>query len=669
MQRMIPAVIPAQTSPTDPVHLYLLPLTDTPVRLLTHTLDVSIRSEDEATILRVVAGYRLHNATTENQTVLLQVSPSPTQSAQPMPEGVNLSIDGQALTLQPTGEGFPQTGQISIAADARRQLTLSYQTQIRADDFGIFRYTSQLLNAWAGRPESWRITIDLPGENSGWLPSESWVSTSPASWTYNGDRLQWLQEGAFPDEPFVLQWIAPTLWRSLAETRQALSTEPTPARFLALGDFYNRLYGSPKANGSTRLRFYAQALAAYSDGVAFGQQTGLPPAQMTALHRALASLYRSRSIGADGRIDPAYIDLMVAEVQRALNALPPDDSLRAELTQWLAQGLETQFRLAQQQADWSQASIVLEEMTALPNFDPAWLASERQMIELQQALTFLEQDNQDAAITLAGADILNESMLPPPESRAIFATWQVTLTLAADETTLHLAAAPVEGRQETAQLVANQLAQAWLNADVQGTNVSFLGDGQLAIDLSGVALAEHRLALTQSVPPLADWALLRTLLTSLDPAVSRSHQWLWERVEISQRMDLRAVSDQWRGVAALLERQAADIQFAFVAANAQATNAQAIDAVQAEISEQLRQIYLIREAQIWQNAVRSSAIRIQMAPNSADTPARIWIAQLDDAPQTLSLQTEVLSGPRLLLAVVILLTALLALAGLLWLLL
>ncbi|MEZ4634549.1 MAG: hypothetical protein R2856_06170 [Caldilineaceae bacterium] len=118
VQRMIPAVIRPRQSSTDPVHLYLLPLTDTPVRLLTHTLDVSIRSEDEATILRVVAGYRLHNATTENQTLLLQVSPSPTQSAQPMPEGVNLSIDGQALTVSQPVKDSPKLGRFPLRMPA-----------------------------------------------------------------------------------------------------------------------------------------------------------------------------------------------------------------------------------------------------------------------------------------------------------------------------------------------------------------------------------------------------------------------------------------------------------------------------------------------------------------------------------------------------------------------
>jgi hypothetical protein len=42
---------------------------------------------------------------------------------------------------------------------------------------------------------------------------------------------------------------------------------------------------------------------------------------------------------------------------------------------------------------------------------------------------------------------------------------------------------------------------------------------------------------------------------------------------------------------------------------------------------------------------------------------------MSDAPQTLSFQTEVLSGPRLLLAVLTVLVLMLAIAGLLWLLL
>ena len=653
-----------QSAATDPIHLYLLPLTETSVRLLTHTLDVDVRLENDQMVLLVNAGYRLHNTSRESQTVLLQVIPSPSQTTQRPPESVALAVDGQALPLQPTGSGYPQTGQVTIAADGRRLLTLTYQVRSNAADLGTFRYTPTLLDPWAGRPESWRVTLNLPGETSGSLPAESWVNSSPDSWTFNGRRLQWLQEGAFPQQPFVFQWIAPPLWRSLAETRQLLSTEPTLERFLTLGDQYNRLYRAPQIGDGARQRFYAQALAAYSDGITYAQQLGLPSTELTALHRALATLYRSRSIGSNGQIDPAYIDLMVQEIERALATLPQDDGRRNELNQWLAQGLETQLQRSQQQANWSQAATVLEQMAALPNFDPAWIASERQLIELQQALILLGQDNQDAALALAGTAVLDESLLPPPENRALFATWQVTLTLGLNENALQLVAAPVEGREETARLVAQQLELAWQNAGATGAQLLFLADGRLHINLSSQALTEGRLALARSVPPLTDWALLRTLLASLDPSVNRSNQWIWDRVEIAQYIDLRAASDQWRGVAALLERQAADIQF--VSANA---DAQSVDAVQAEIRTQLRHIYLASEAQIWQNAVRGSSVRVEVVVGAEGDPARVWIVQISDAPQTLSFQTEVLSGPRLLLTVLSLLVLMLVVAGVLWLLL
>lgn len=653
-----------QALATDPIHLYLLPLTDTSVRLLTHTFDVEVRIENEQTVFLVNAGYRLHNTAQESQTLLLQVIQSPAQTTQGLPEGVSLTVDGQPLSLQPVGSGYPQTSQVTIAADGRRLLTLSYQVRSNTVDLGAFRYTPRLLDPWAGRPESWRITLNLPGETSGLLPAESWVTISPDSWTYNGRKLQWLQEGAFPEQPIVLQWIAPTLWRSLAETRQLLNTEPTLERFLTLGDRYNRLYRAPQIEDGARQRFYAQALAAYSDGIVYAQQVGLPSTEFAALHRALATLYRSRSISSNGQIDHAYIDLMVQEIERALTTLPQDDGRRTELTQWLAQGLETQLRQAQQQANWSQAATVLEQMAVLPNFDAAWIASERQLIELQQALTLLNQDNQDAAVALAGAAVLDESLLPPPENRALFAGWQVTLTLGIDENALQLVASPVDGREDTARLVADQLEQAWQNAGATGAQVLFLVDGRLSINLSAQALTEGRLVLARAVPPLTDWALLRTLLASLDPSVNRSNQWIWDRVEIAQYIDLRAASDQWRGVAALLERQAADIQL--VSAS---TGTQSVDAVQTEIRTQLRQIYLTSEAQIWQNAVRGSTIRVEVVVGAESEPARVWVVQMSDAPQTLSFQTEVLSGPRLLLAVLTVLVLMLAIAGLLWLLL
>lgn len=654
----------AQIHPNDAVHLFILPLTSSPARLLTHTVDVTLHVEGAQPVLSVQAAYRIHNPGRESLNLMIQVTPADLQTSSPLPEGVALTVDGQPLTLQPTGEGYQRTAQLTLGADGRRLLTLSYQLRLVEDTLPAFRYPTSRLSAWPGSPESWRVSVHLPGENSGILPAESWVLTTPDGWTYTGNRLQWLKEGAFPSQPIAFQFIHPQLWRDIGEIRRLLSTQPSADLFLQLGNLYNRLYRSPQAEDAGRQRFYAQALASYVDGVTYGQQIGIAPADLAPLHRALTALYRSRSIRADGQIDFAYVALLVEEAQKTLDAFPAADGRREEIAQWLAEGLRLQLRNAQQAKNWPLAFSLLERMAALPGhlIDPNWLASERQMIQLQQALALLDQDNEEAAVALAGDSIVDESLFPRPENRLIFASWQVTITLQPDNTVIQLATHPRQGREEIARQTFDQLGQAWRSVDAAGLQTNAQPDGRYLIQLSNVALRD-RVALSQAIPPVADWALLRSLLVSIDPTIQRRNRLIWQQVDMSQRLDLRPVADQWRGIGALLERQSAEVQLV-----TDAGQSQSIERAEAQIREQLRQIYLQHEAAAWQTLIHASMVHLQMQISGGDAE-RTWIVQLTDPPQTVNFHTEVLSPTRLLLSILSLLILIMALAGALWLLL
>lgn len=653
-----------QLHPNDGAHLLVLPLTSSPVRLLTHTVDVTVSVDGDQPGLSVRAAYRLHNPGSEALDLMIQVTRADPQATNPLPEAVTLTVDGQPLTLQSTGNGDQRSAQISLPADARRLLTLTYQLRLVEENLPAFRYPTAPLSAWAGAPESWRISLQLPGEDSGILPAQSWVLTTPDGWTYSGDQLQWLKEGAFPTGPVTFQFIHPQLWRTLGETRRLLAAQPSLDLFLQQGNLYNRLYRSPQAEAEARQRFYAQALAAYVDGVTYGQQIGIAAADLAPLHRSLTALYRSRSVRGDGQIDFAYVDLLVDEAQKALAAFPPEDSRREEVAQWLAEGLRLQLRQAQQINRWPLALTLLDQMATLPPHlvDPGWLAAERQMVQLQQALTLLEQNNEEAAVALAGESIVDESLLPRPETRLLFASWQVTLTLQPDATLFELVTRPRSGREEIARQTFDQLTTAWRSVDVSDLQAQAQDDGSYWIRIGNVDLSD-RVALAQAIPPIADWALLRTLLVTVDPSVQRSNRLIWQEVDLSQRLDLRPVTDQWRGIGALLERQAADVQVV-----TSAEQPASLESAEAEIREQLRQIYLQHEAAAWQQAIRASTIHVQVQVASAEAE-RAWIVQLTDPPQTISFHTEMLNLARLLLALFSLMIVILALAGILWLLL
>jgi hypothetical protein len=238
----------------------------------------------------------------------------------------------------------------------------------------------------------------------------------------------------------------------------------------------------------------------------------------------------------------------------------------------------------------------------------------------------------------------------------------VTLTLQPDNTVIELATRTRPGREEIARQTFDQLEQAWRGVGVTDLKTQAQPDGSYLIQLSNVALRDQ-VALSQAIPSIADWALLRSLLVSVEPTIQRKSRLIWQDVTIAQRVDLRPVADQWRGIGALLERQATEAR--------QVTNigqAQSIESAEAQIREQLRQIYLQHEAAAWQNLIRASTVQVKMQATDRDT-GRTWIVQLTDPQQTVNFHTEVLSLTRLLLSILSLLILILALAGVLWLLL
>src|SRR5690606_21041759 len=64
----------------------------------------------------------------------------------------------------------------------------------------------------------------------------------------------------------------------------------------------------------------------------------------------------------------------------------------------------------------------------------------------------------------------------------------------------------------------------------------------------------------QLTPPRPDWSLLRSLLAQLGPQVTTSSKGLWQEMQVSQPIDLRAAGDPWQSIAADLERQAAGFE-------------------------------------------------------------------------------------------------------------
>lgn len=662
-----PAVATAQEQAQDSAPLLLLPLGETIIDLLTHTVDVAVSVDgDRALRLEVAAAYRLHNPKLSEGTLLLQVNTPPDASpaAQNPPQSISLTSDGQLISLQPTGNGLQQTAQLSFGPDARRTLLLRYTLLFVTDDLPAFVYPANTLNAWPGRIGSWRITLNFANTASGLLGPDNWLATEPEGWSYNGTRLQWLSENPLPTKPFRWQVIHPAIWQEIQTRRQTIQQQPDIEEFRLLGDRYRQLFDTAsriaEAEETNRERFYVQALSAYADGIVFAQERGLLPQEQAELHRALAALYRSRSIGADGRIDFSYVQLMAVEAEAALNSLPPEAAAeRSEMSGWLADGLRLQARQAQQRKDWPTALGLLDRLAALPEgiVDPIRLAEERRLLLLEQSLQLLAQGNEEAAMKAVGTTIALDDLLPAAERQTIFARWNFSLTVNPGEPLLTGAGLVVSGREDEARRLADQLAQVWDAVSTKSGTAQVAFDGrQVLVTLAGLSLGE-RLALVQATPQNTHWALLRTLLVNAEGEIETTGHLVWQRTALRHSIDLRPVADQWNGIAASLERDSLS------------TSGSA--ATEERIQSELRAILHRQEAERWQRLARESRIQVELtaSPEAAPGDGRVWSLQPGEAPQSLGYVAESISTLRLLLAIAVTMATLLTLAGILWLLL
>jgi len=655
----------AQSESTTPSHLLLLPLGDTTIELLTHTVDVSVSVDGDRSLrLDIAASYRFHNPKAVEGTLLFQIN-TPSADAPStlrLPDALTLESDGQPLALQPTGNGLQQTTQLNFGPDERRTLLLRYSLLFATAELPAFVYPASALDVWPGRIGSWRVTLNFADPGSGLLAPDNWLAAEPAGWTYNGSRLQWLSENDFPKEPFRWQVIHPAIWQEIQARRQIIQQQPTAADFRGLGDLYRRLYDTAGKEAGVeetdRERFYAQALSAYGDGLTFAEERGLSVQEKAPLRQALAALYRSRSIGPDGGIDFAYVQLMTAEAEATLTLLPAEATTdRSEVIGWLADGLRMQTRQAQQRKDWPTALALLDQLAALPDsaVDPALLAEERRLLLLEQSLQFLSQGNQEAALALAGSTLVLDDLLPAAERRTIFARWALTLTIRPDDLILTGTAPAIPGREEEARQLVDQLALAWNAAQPQQgvAQINFDG-GRVTVALSGLPLGE-RLALVQATPQNTQWALLRTLLVNADGDIETTAHLIWQRTTVRYSLDLRPVADQWSGIQASLERES--------------LAGDRPGATEDRIRSELRAITHRQEAERWQKLVRDSRVQIELAASASPGDNRMWSVQPSDPPQPLGYMTETISPLRLLLALALAMAAIFVLAGILWLLL
>ena len=669
---------PAMQAQLDIPQYVLTPIESTDIELQAHTVDYRLSVSPEGQLeLAVSAQYRLFNPGTEAVTQLVMLRNAANDAESSTAADLVLLLDEQILSLEPATDGG-YTTLIGLAADGRSTVRVQYTAPLTGEALPLLRYSVSHMQQWPGST-SLRVTFAFPES----LSADQWLRIEPEGWTYaptdnaREPSIQWLREPGFTEQLFVLQFIHPAVSQQLHAAQQAAQTTPSAATYGQLAKLYQQLYDDPAINSTgnpseiaVRERFYAQALAAYLDGI--DSATGGGSAEAGALHAGLAALYRSRVVGVSQ--DEHYILLMVGEIDRALDTLPADAGQRTELTRWRFEGLYSLFQQARNRQDWTEALRLLDQLQSqLDAGAPANgrltltdLENERQAIRVQQALEVLAQGETDAAIALAGPDIQNAALAPAPELQSLFANWQISSTLTAENTTVALLAYPAAGQEPAARNALQNIITRWQTASTDHTiqfdeGATSAADAPLRLHIEMTARTSP-LPLIQALPDNANWALLRALLTQLNPTVESSGTVLQRHTEISQPLDLRSVGDHWNAMAANLSQQGAAFE-----AEAARLGGEGTRQDDAALQAQIQGVNYNNAAQVWRSLLRNSRVTVilQAADNGAPT-ARSWLTTVDAPPQIYTLQAQTVNPLQLLGVVIAIVLAILGLSALLW---
>jgi len=667
----------------------VIPLESTVVHLLTHTADFTLSTADSSTgaaslTLQMDAIYRLENDSTAPTTLLLNVTE---------PESIGnlvelaLTADGVPLTLFQT-EGVGYSAQLQLQADARVTVALRYVVTVADLPLPLIAYRAMVLSAWRSNP-SIRVSIGLP---AGAGP-DSWLHVAPEDWRYAqvADNalpgVKWLYDAQLPREPFLFEFFHPNQWQRLQELAAVAGTDP--AFYLTLGDEYRNLTNAVPAipeYEDVRTRFYSQALAAYTAGIDQLTTAGGGANEVGALYNALAALYRAEVARTDGSTDPAYAAAMVDAARQALAQLPTLDNRRIELTQWVADGLQVMLIDAQNRDAWPTALAIIEQLAALPpemvNRDI--LERTKRSITVRQALQLMEEDNRPAALALAGDELLDDQLLPPPAEQPLFSRWEFSTTITPDVIEVMVQPMSTLARQgaaitELEQLI-NQLriaadpgiTLAWQPTVLTELATADAGDsaatdppttlanvGQLVIS----APSDSSFAsLTTAMPTTPKWLFLYTFLRQLQPVVETQRSWLTQATTVRLSLDLQPVATEWVQIATNLESVAAQL-------DGEAAGRNARDAVEAEqaLRARIQAANYRAAAQDWRKVARDSWLLLQLnIPAGLQAPVRTWLLTVDSPAPVAELQSTPSYVASFIAVLLLGMTLLLLLSGLLW---
>lgn len=646
----------------DLAYVLLLPTEDSTIALSAHIVEIKATERDNGeTVLQVAAQFRFKNSARAPAVTSARLS---TPISGTLPGDLYITINGQPaerFALDGGGEAIS----VPLAAEASVNVALNYSLALPSASLQAIRYPITMLTNWQRRI-SISVQIDLADQ----VPAQSVVQVAPEGWIFPAKSggayaVRWLFDGLPGNEPFSVTFIQPSLWQQIAEARAASATGSS-ADFLRLGDFYTQLL--TQASSQLRSGFYAQALAAYTQGIEHSNDSALS----ADLQRRLAQLYRSQTVAANGVVNPDYAQLTVQAADAALKLLPADDGRRLELNQWRTDALTVLFNEARRQNDWESARTILDQLSdaTQASGNTKFVAEARKRLIIQQALQLLEQGNRQAAITLAGQEIGADELRAPNELTSLFESWQVTVTISPAGIQTDWIGLPADEQSQTASVAVQELVAAW-KARTSGQGFKFTVEPAAVLAQSlrqplqlsvQIPAGTNGLPLAEATPLRTDWALFRTLFSQLTAQIERTPQLFRLQISMQLAIDLRSVTGQWQAMADNLEQRAKTFE-AQANSAASATDSEA----EATLRAQIQLANYRGAAATWATLSRNSTIALTLTSNGqGNDQQQTWLLTPASPAQTLALAAITVNWGRVLAAVAGVLFVLFLLSGTLW---
>ncbi len=477
----------------------LMPLDPGPVRLLSMTVDASIRDDGEQAIAEVQVVYRVHNQDKQNDRILTVAIPG-YPAPKPPPSQLSFTTGGAEIPVTP---GFQQwwVGEITLKPEQRRNLVLTYSASLGSTPFVRFSYPMDLTaQVWPDRLNSARVTLTFNEPPN----PQSWLKLTPEDYTLTAESITWSYDTEDPKEPIDFIMMRPSLWNRLHTARQEAVAANAPASaHMALGDIYNEL--ATTADDPTIFeRYFPLAVAAYSQAKITAPDAPEP-------YLLLSQLYRTRAEISDPP-DSTYTALAVNELVIALEHGVRDPAI----IETVSQNFATLVARARLQGDFDTANSYLKRLDELSassevSLDSETLAEERRRLVIDWVTTVLHDQGPGPARAVLEDNFGQESSLPANAQFARLNSLHVATETKLGERIITIEAAPRSDGEALVQALNEALADAGI-AEVELYDTQPLIVRIVLPFEDALHLLDKQQTLAAAIPAEPEWSLLSSVL-------------------------------------------------------------------------------------------------------------------------------------------------------------